>query len=87
MADYQRMFPEEYKDLLKAIQIQKDNLKSDMAEIEGHAVKRALFTISEKLSTMIAMKLDSQELEYFKTLEGGRWFAKEFGQFRISRHV
>lgn len=87
VADYQRMFPQDYKDVLKAIEIQKQNLKTDMAEIEGHAVKRALFTISEKLSMMIAKKLDNDELLHFKTLEGGRWFAKEFSQYRISKNV
>lgn len=87
VADYMKMFPDEYRDLLKAIEIQKQNLKTDMAEIEGHAVKRALFTVSEKLAAMIAAKLDNEELLHFKTLEGGRWFAKEFPQFRISKNV
>jgi hypothetical protein len=87
VADYQKMFPEEYKDLLKVIKAQKENLKEDMAEVEGHHIKRALFTVSEKLSVMIGKKLDTQEMEFFKSTEGARWFAKEFSQFRISKHV
>lgn len=87
VADYQKMFPEEYKQLLQAIKIQRENLKTDMAEIEGHAIKRALFTVSEKLSSMIGLKLDTEELMFFKSLEGGRWFAREFSQFRISKNV
>lgn len=87
VADYIKMFPQEYRDLLKAIELQKQNLKSDFAEIEGHSIKRALFTVSEKLASMIALKLDSEEAIYFKSLEGGRWFAKEFPQFRISKEV
>lgn len=87
VADYQKMFPEDYKQVLMAIKLQRENLKTDMAEIEGHAIKRALFTISEKLSSMIGLKLDNEELLHFKTLEGGRWFAKEFPQYRISKSV
>lgn len=86
--DYIQMFPDEYRDLLNTIAIQKQNLKTDMAELDGtHAVKRALFTISEKLSVMIGKKLNQQELEYFKTKEGGRWFADEFSQFSITKNV
>lgn len=87
VADYIKMFPQEYKDLLKAIELQKQNLKTEFAELEGHSIKRALFTVSEKLASMIALKLDNEEALYFKSLEGGRWFAKEFPQFRISKEV
>ena len=87
VADYMKMFPEEYRDLLKAIEVQKQNLKTDMAELEGQAIKRALFTISETLSIMIGKKLTQEEQDFFKSLEGGRWFAKEFPQFKITRNV
>jgi hypothetical protein len=86
--DYQRMFPQEYKDLLRVIQNQRDNLDNDMAELKGtHSIKRALFTISEKLSTMIAMKLDDQEAASFKEKDNQRWFTKEYPQFAITKHV
>lgn len=87
VTDYQKMFPEEYGNLLKVIKHQKENLKDDMAEVEGHAIQRALFTISDKLSVMIAKKLTNEEALYFKSKEGGRWFAKEFNQFAITKNV
>lgn len=87
VTDYKKMFPHDYANLMKAIEEQRLNLKDDMAEIEGHAIKRALFTISEILSTMIAKKLDNEESLFFKSKEGSRWFAKEFSQFRITKEI
>lgn len=86
--DYKSMFPQEYKELLGVIAYEKQNLDTEMAEVKStHAIKRALFMVSEKLSVMIAKKLDEEEVKYFKTKESGRWFATEFPQFRLSKEV
>ena len=90
VSDYQTMFPEEYKLLLRAIAEQKQNLKTDYAEIQetrGGSDMRALFTIDERLSTMIGMKLTHDELVDFKTTENCRWFAKEYPQFAITKQI
>lgn len=90
VADYQQMFPDEYKKLLIVIDEQKQNLKTELAELvetRGTGDWRALFTISEKLSQMIGMKLDEQEREAFKERAHQRWFAKEFPQFAITKEV
>lgn len=87
MADYQNLYPEEYQQLMKVIRQQKGNLKTEYAEIketQGKGGWRALFTISEKLSIMIALKLDEEERLSFKERENQRWFCKEFPQFAIS---
>ena len=88
VADYMRMFPEDWKECQMEIAYQKQNLQNDMAEIKGtHNIQRALFSIPEKLSIMIAKKLDLDELNMFKEKEGGRWFAKEFPMFSITKNV
>ncbi len=88
VADYQRMFPDEYKDLLTVIENQRQNLKNEYAEFEGtHMIKRALFTISEKLSNMIAMKLNARERESFKEKDNQRWFCKQYPQFSVTKNV
>lgn len=88
VADYQKMFPDDYKLLVQYVLYQKENLDNDMAEIKGtHAIKRALFTISEKLSGMIALKLDQEETMSFKEKENQRWFAKEFPQFSLVKEI
>ena len=86
--DYQDMYQEEYQELMLAIEDQRQRLDNEMAEIDGtYAVKRALFTVSEKLSAMIGLKLSLEERTAFKEQENARWFATEFPQFRLSKNV
>lgn len=88
VADYMQMFPDDWKECQIEIAYQKQNLKTEMAEVEGnHTLQRALFSIPEKLSLMIGKKLDNSELMLFKEKDNARWFANEFSQFRISKNV
>jgi hypothetical protein len=88
VADYMRMFPEDWKECQIEIGMQRQNLDNEYATINAtHAIQRALFSVPEKLSIMIGKKLETDELVLFKEKEGGRWFAKEFPQFAISREV
>lgn len=88
VADYMRMFPEDWKECQIEIAYQKQNLENDMAEVRGtHNLQRALFSIPEKLSIMIAKKLESNELALFKEKENARWFAKEFPVFAITKDI
>lgn len=83
-----REFPDDWRECQFEINYQRQNLENDMAEIKGrHAVKRALFSIPEKLSSMIALKLSEHEMAIFKEKENARWFAKEFPQFAITKEV
>lgn len=88
--DYQTMFPEDYKGLMKAVEHSRQNLKTEFAELpdtRGGTDMRLIFEISEKLSVMIGMKLSHEEQIEFKEKENTRWFAKEFPQFAISKVV
>lgn len=88
--DYQDMFPEEYKWLLRDIQFAKQNLKTEYAEIPDTrkgSDMRLLFIIDERLSTMIALKLTNDELADFREQVNTRWFAKEFPQFAVSKDI
>lgn len=87
--DYQKMFPDEYKLDLAEIKWKRDNLETRMAEIKGsYAVERELFAIGTKLLAMLELKLTKEEQKWlFRTKEGGRWFAREFKQFRVTQEV
>lgn len=90
VADYQRMFPGEYKELMTVIEFERQNLKTVYAELpetRGSGDWRLAFTISEKLSQMIAMKLTEEERMLFKERKYQRWFCKEFAQFAITKEV
>ena len=88
VADFREMFPREYELGIKFVEYQRQNLKTDLAEIietRGGGDWRAGVTIPEKLSIMIGMKLSEQELTLFKETKNMAWFAKEFPQFRVAR--
>jgi len=86
--DYAKMFPDEYKKVLDTIKWQKQNLKTDLAEIEDtHGLQRALYTVPENLHQMIVEKLPNEELNQFKDKDSARWFTKTFPQFAITRTI
>lgn len=86
--DYFEMFPEDWELCKLDIEYQKQNMKNDMAALEGtHAIKRALFAVPEKLSAMIGLKLTSEERQEFTQKENARWFADEFPAFRLTKEI
>lgn len=86
--DYFEMFPEDWELCRQDIEYQKQNMKNDMAALDGtQALDRALFAVPEKLSTMIGLKLTDEERNLFKEKEYARWFADEFPQFRLTKEI
>jgi hypothetical protein len=84
--DYREMFPEEYELYLKAIEQDRVNLKTKFAELgKTYAIKRALYSVGTKLDAMFLKALTEDEQKELSTLEGGRWFAKEFPQFSLTK--
>lgn len=87
VADYFKMFPEDWQLCKLDIEYQRQNLKNDFASLDTHMLRRALFAVPEKLSTMIGKKLTQEEALLFKEKEHARWFAKEFPQFAITTKI
>jgi hypothetical protein len=86
--DYFAMFPEDWELTKPEIERMRSNLKNQFAGLdETHGIKRALFSVPEKLSTMIGMKLTTEEANEFRGKEAARWFADEFKQFSITKNV
>lgn len=86
--DYFEMFPEDWELVKPEIEKMRQNKVTDFAELKGSDnVKRALFAVPEKLSSMIGLKLDEEERLLFTEKENARWFAKEYPQFRITKEI
>ncbi len=86
--DYFEMFPEDWELTKPEIERMRSNLKNQFAELdEAKGIRRALFSVPEKLSTMIGMKLTNEERDEFRDKEAARWFADEFKQFSITKNV
>lgn len=88
VSQYKREYPDEYSLLCKAIDLNRKALKDPkFAQMEKNSSARALFEISETLTTMLIMGLSEDETVWFKSVKGSRWFAKTFREFALPRDV
>jgi hypothetical protein len=82
---------DEYELLKKAVQFKREALadpKFAKSEQAGQSSDmRGLFEISETLQMMLVNGLTEDETVWFKTTQGGRWFAKTFGEFALPNYV
>lgn len=82
VSSYTILHPEDYKLTKKAVQMKRELLKDPkFAQTEGDM--RAIFEVSEVLSEQLILGLDATALAWFKTKDGGRWFANKYPEFRI----
>lgn len=85
--DYFEMFPKDWELVKPEIEKIRQNTINEFAELDTKAVRRALFSLPEKLSAMIGKKLTEEERQLFTEKENARWFANEFKQFNITKNV
>jgi hypothetical protein len=86
---YKRGFPNEYQMACDGVIMQRQMLADETAVIKGEhsgaSAQRALFEMPEKLYQSIYKTLDGDEITYFKSKEGGRWFTKAVPQFALAK--
>lgn len=85
--DYIEMFREEHNIVRDMVAEKRSSTHGDFALLEGSKDTRALFEISETLSTMFIMQLSEEEMVWFKTKEGGRWFANAFPVYALPNKI
>lgn len=79
---YKNLFPQDYKAVCQMMEIKRKDLIHKDARVVGSLfLKRALFEIPETLDNFFSMKLNPEEMTWFKTKEGAIWFAKTFKEF------
>lgn len=90
---YRAEYPEEYAGLVRAVRMSREMLHDEeyatvkAKDATAHGFQRGLFEISTTLDAMIVKALSIEELTWWKTKEGGYWFAKAFPEFALPRHV
>lgn len=83
---YKTLFPEEYKAACDGVIMQRQMQHDELGTLKGeHVMERALHEIPEKLYMSLVKELDGDELNYWKSKEGGRWFCKTFPQFSLTK--
>lgn len=86
---YKELFPQEYEATVLFVTSNRKLQENEFASLkkEQNMIERALYEIPEKLSQMITKELSVEELEFFKSKQGGRWFAKTFSQFALATKI
>jgi hypothetical protein len=86
---YKETFPEEYKTVCEGIEMSRRLQKDEFGSTQdgSNFVGRILYETPEKLQSLIIKNLDVEELEYFKSKEGARWFANTFREFRVADKI
>jgi hypothetical protein len=87
VANYKLLNPEDYKLTRKAVDMKRKLLQDPRFGTGENIDMRALFEISETLSTSLIRGLDTEASNWFKSKEGGRWFARTYGEFSLAEFV
>lgn len=85
--DYIRLYPEEYETFKQAQVVKVEAQRTKFGEAKADVLTRKLHEVPEALFTMLKFRLTEDEFEYFESLEGAKWFAKHFLQFRAAEKV
>jgi hypothetical protein len=85
---YKKECEAEYIAVCDYIKENRSILKDEFASTDSdNAIKRSLYEIPETLSMAIVKNLDTDELTWLATKEGGIWFAKTFKEFRVAEKL
>lgn len=86
VTNYKSVFSDEYKLFLDAAKHRKSTLKNQYGEIKGDLmIERLLNEYPETLDTMIYSGLEPEELVWFRSKTGSRWFGKTYKEFNVSK--
>lgn len=84
--DYSTFFPDEFAMFKKHMAESVKDSINDYAEIKHvDTLERKLFEMPETLFSMMKKRLPQDDWDWFRSLDGSRWFAKKFKQFRSSQ--
>jgi hypothetical protein len=81
---YAREYPDEFELVKKAVQMKRAMMKDDKFGTIEYTGMRALFELPERVHALFVTNLTPVQLEWFKSKEGGRWFAKKFPVFSLT---
>lgn len=84
---YKELFPEEYKELVQVVKENRESSQDDFGTTNTKTLERAIHEISDTLDGMFMKELSEAELLWFRSKEGGRWFAKTFNEFSLVNKI
>jgi len=83
--DYQRLFPEEYKNFLTAQRVKVNNITDKFATLKGSdVIERQLGEMPETLYYMLQTGLTGEETKWFNSKDGYTWFYNTYKEFKVT---
>ena len=79
---YKKFYPDEYEFVVKQIATKRTHLNNEFAETKMDYAERALTEVPETLFFLLQRILSEDEMSYYASKQGTRWFAKTFKDFR-----
>lgn len=87
VTEYEQVFKAEYDAFLIGMRQKKALQDNAFAETGMDVAERLLFEVPATLHSMFSSRLSIEDMEYFNSKKGARWFAKTFPQYRVSEKV
>ncbi len=79
--------PDEYAITVKAVEAMHHMVIDDFASAKDTPMIRGLYETPEELYAMFIIELDPEDMNWLKTKEGGKWYAKKFKEFAIPKSI
>lgn len=84
---YIKSHPLDYESFVKGVAMMRALTQDEFATLYGSHDTRALFEMPEDLHNDLVMGLNEEEMVWFKSKIGGRWFAKTFKDFALAESI
>lgn len=82
---YKQFYPDEYAFVTKEIKRKRGNLKNKYGTTGMDVIERPMTEVPETLFFLLQKLLTEQELQYYSSKTGTRWFQETFSDFSSSR--
>lgn len=86
---YIQLCPDEYFAFKESVEAKRDDMQDQKFGTVAHSgtEMRALFDMPVTLHELLVKQLDPDQLEWFKSKEGARWFASTFKVFMLPDYI
>lgn len=85
---YKELSSWEYQTVVEEIRKNRNNQANAYGSLKGdHVMERAIKEVPETLYVLMTLKLSPEELKYWNSKEGNRWFVRLFPEFSLVEKV
>lgn len=87
VSKYKFAYADDYATVVKAVEAMHHMVVDEFASFQDSKNLRGLYETPEELYAMFIIDLDEHDMQWFKTKDGGRWYAKRFKEFALPQSI